>query len=105
HHVVEALTAQVAARIGTDPYADDPLGGDDAPGEEMLLGAADLADIRTELAADPPGPAGIGGRWPVLTPQRLLADLFADADRLASAAPGLTGAERALLLRAPGGWT
>ena len=45
-HVVEALTTQVAEAIGTDPFADDPLGGDDAPGDPMLLDAADLADIR-----------------------------------------------------------
>src|SRR5260370_28122601 len=44
--------------------------------------------------------------WPTLTPQRLLADLFASPGRLAAAAPGLTAAERACLLRDPAGdWT
>jgi hypothetical protein len=43
--------------------------------------------------------------WPVLTPQRLLEWLFADPARLASAAPALAAAERAALLREPGGWS
>jgi DNA helicase IV len=44
--------------------------------------------------------------WPALTPEQLLDELFADADRLAEAAPQLTAAERNLLRRAPGqGWT
>jgi DNA helicase IV len=104
-HVTEALTAQVADAIGTDPYADDPLGGDDAPGDPMLLGAADLADIRDDLEADPGVQAALDWLWPILTPQQLLADLFADAEAIASAAPDLTDAERSALLRAPGGWT
>ena len=50
--------------------------------------------------------AAIGGLWPVLTPQRLLAELFASDQRLASAAPGLSEPERALLRREAGsGWT
>jgi DNA helicase IV len=105
HHVLEALTAQVAEAIGTDPFADDPLGGDDAPGDPMLLGTADLADIRADLADHPAVQATLDWLWPILTPQQLLADLFADAEAIASAAPELTEAERALLLRAPGGWT
>ena len=32
-------------------------------------------------------------------------ELFADPARLAAAAPGLTAAERAALLREPGGWS
>jgi DNA helicase IV len=43
--------------------------------------------------------------WPVLTPQVLLEELFADPARLAAAAPALTAAERAALLREPGGWS
>ncbi len=104
-HVIEALTTQVAEAIGTDPYADDPLGGGDAPGDPMLLGAADLADIEAELEADPGVQAALDWLWPVLTPQQVLADLFADAEAIASAAPHLGEAERASLLRAPGGWT
>ena len=43
--------------------------------------------------------------WPLLTPQRLLEELFADPARLAVAAPGLSAAERAALRREPGGWS
>ncbi|MEH1012944.1 AAA family ATPase [Micromonospora sp. CPCC 206060] len=92
--IVHALAAQVAERIGADP-----LGG------ENLLDEADLAEIRRELAAEPEVRATLDELWPVLTPQQLLADLYADTDRIAAAAPRLTDAERALLHRQPGGWT
>ncbi len=104
--LLDALADQVATAIGTDPYAFDPLGADDAPGDEMLLGAADMADIRRDLSAEPQVQAGIDDLWPVLTPQRLLTDLFASADRIAAAAPDLTEEERRLLLRPlDAGWT
>jgi len=104
--VVAALAGQVAERIGTDPFAFDPLGGDDAPGEENLLDPADVADIERELRAEPAVQAVLDDLWPRLTPQRLLTDLFADPVRLASAAPQFTVDERRLLCRDPGGgWT
>jgi DNA helicase IV len=104
--ILDALVEQVAERIGTDPYADDPLGENDAPGDPNLLGAADLADIKRDLTADPGVQAALEWLWPTLSPERLLADLFADADRIARAAPDLTEAERHALLRDPvGGWT
>ncbi|HET8682576.1 MAG TPA: helicase [Micromonosporaceae bacterium] len=103
--VLDALVEQVAERVGLDPYWDDPLGGGDAPGDPNLLNAADLADIRADLAAEPAVQAVIARLWPVLTPQRLLAGLLASAGALASAAPQLTTAERDLLRRDPeGGW-
>jgi DNA helicase IV len=78
----------------------------DAEGEQRsLLDDADRADLRRELAAAPGVRAAIDDLWPALTPQRLLKDLFADPERLASAAAGLTEAERGLLRRAPGGWS
>ncbi|ASW57569.1 helicase [Plantactinospora sp. KBS50] len=97
--IVHALAAQLAERIGTDPYADDPLGGDDAPGDPQLLGEADLAELRRELGANPAVRAALDELWPVLTPQRLVADLLGSAERLATAAPQLSAAERELLLR------
>jgi DNA helicase IV len=104
--IIEALSGQVAELIGTDPYFDDPLGGDDAPGDPNLLGAADLADIRGELREDPEVRAALDWLWPMLTPQRLLTDLFAGDERIASAAPQLSEAERRLLRRDPDGdWT
>jgi len=93
--IVDALTRQAAARIGENVL-----------GEENLLSRADVDEMRRELRADPGVRALIENLWPVLTPQRLLAELFASADRLASAAPRLTRAERAALLRPrDGAWT
>lgn len=92
--IVHALADQVAERIGADP-----LGGDN------LLDEADRAEIRRELREESEVQAALDRLWPVLTPQRLLADLYADPDRIATAAPMLTDDERALLHREPGGWT
>ncbi|WP_433289190.1 HelD family protein [Micromonospora sp. CA-244673] len=92
--IVHALADQVAERIGADP-----LGG------ENLLSEADRAEIRRELRDEPEIRAALDELWPVLTPQRLLADLFASPERIAAAAPMLTGEERAALHREPGGWT
>jgi DNA helicase IV len=64
-----------------------------------------LAYLRRELRADPGVRAVLDGLWPALTPQRLLEELFADPERLATAAPALTAQERAALLREPGGWS
>ncbi|MDG4831623.1 AAA family ATPase [Solwaraspora sp. WMMD1047] len=91
--IVHALAGQVADRIGADP-----LGG------ENLLDEADLAEIRRELRAEPEVRAALDRLWPRLTPQRLLADLFRDEDRIAAATPDLTDEQRRLLRREPGGW-
>ena len=76
-------------------------------GEANLLGQADLEDMRQELRSDPAVRALIEELWPVLTPQRLLADLFSSPDRLAVAAGRkLTADERAALRRDPdSAWT
>jgi DNA helicase IV len=93
--VITALTRQVAGRLGADV-----LGGGN------LLDQADLDDLRQELRGDPGVRAAIDALWPVLTPQRLLADLFSSARALDSAAPSLAMQERALLLRdAAAPWT
>ena len=89
--IVHALADQVAERIGADP-----LGG------ENLLSEADRAEIRRELREEPEIRAALDELWPVLTPQRLLADLYASPERIAAAAPMLTDAERAALHREPG---
>ncbi len=100
--VIHALARQFAEKVGHDPFAEDALGGDDAPGEGALLfDEADLAEVRRELRANLDVRAALDTLWPILTPQRLVGDLFADAGRLASAAPRLTGEERALLLHDP----
>ncbi|GAA1664012.1 AAA family ATPase [Fodinicola feengrottensis] len=104
--VLATLVAQVAERIGTDPYWDDPLGGNDAPGTPNVLDTDDLADIRADLSTEPAVQAVIDDLWPPLEPERFLADFYASADALESAAPQFSAAERALLLRtADGGWS
>ncbi|MBB4698103.1 DNA helicase IV [Actinoplanes abujensis] len=85
---IHALSLEIAERIGADP-----LGGDN------LLSAADLAETRRELREDIDVQQLLFDFWPVLTPRRVLRELLSDPDRLASAAAGLTAAERALLLR------
>src|SRR6185437_3166454 len=65
----------------------------------------DLAEVRRELRADRGVRARLDDLWPLLTPQRLLEELFADPARIARAAPGLTAGERAALRREPGGWS
>ena len=87
----EAIEADLAA------IPEIPGGSDD----EQLH----LADIRRELWADPNVRVQLDDLWPALTPQRLLEELFASPARLAAAAPGLTAAERAALVRAPGAWS
>jgi DNA helicase IV len=101
--LIDALARQYADKLGTDPYADDPLGSDDAPGAgSNLLGEEIVDDVRGELAGDAEVLRTLDELWPVLTPQWLLADLFADEDLIASAAAvaGLTDTEERLLFRA-----
>jgi len=93
--VTDALTKQLIARVGANVV-----------GEQNLLGQADREDIRREVRGDPAVRALIGRLWPVLTPQRLIADLFSSPGRLAAAASRLTEDERACLLRGPDSdWT
>jgi len=92
---IHALSLQIAERIGADP-----LGG------ENLLEEADLAETRRELREDEDVQLALYEFWPVLTPRRVLRDLLSSPERLATAAPDLTEAERALLLRERrSGWT
>jgi len=93
--LIEALARKVADRIGYDV-----LGGGN------LLGEEDMAAIRQELRETREVRTTLEEFWPVLTPQRLLSDLFGSKERLESAAPELDPADRDALLREPGGgWT
>jgi DNA helicase IV len=93
--IIDALTRQLTARLGANVL-----------GEDNLLDPGDVDDLRRELRRDPEVRALIERLWPVLTPQRLLADLLASPDRLAAAAPKLSSAERAALVREPDSdWT
>ncbi len=69
---------------------------DDDNRKDLVSELRDSRDVRRELNL----------AWMPLTPERLLADLFADPARLSAAAPQLSDAERALLHRERGTpWT
>ncbi|MGW8796141.1 HelD family protein [Streptomyces sp. NPDC055775] len=82
------------------------LGEEDSAAAQERTEAQDIADVQRMLATDADVRAALDALWPPLTAQQLLTDLYGDRARLASAAHGLTRAERELLYRAPGGgWT
>ncbi len=89
--IVDSLVGQVAERLGR---------GADG---ELLATADDLATIRQDLQQHDGLRAAVAGLWPVLTPQRLIAELLGSAERIDFAAGGLPPADRALLMRADGG--
>ncbi|MYT72505.1 MULTISPECIES: AAA family ATPase [unclassified Streptomyces] len=66
-HVLDALTAQLAERIGADPY-----------GGPNFLGADDLAQLGKGVAASADVHAAIADLWPKLTPEEFVADFLAD---------------------------
>ncbi|GAA3419455.1 hypothetical protein GCM10018952_58980 [Streptosporangium vulgare] len=86
--ISRALAERYAERVGTDPYDGERLLDDDQ-----------VESIRREMLTDEAVRAALDELWPDLTPQRLLTDLFGSRDRIASAAPGFTPEDRALLLR------
>ncbi|MFE3599217.1 HelD family protein [Streptomyces sp. NPDC059142] len=69
--IIDALTAQLAERIGADP-----LGGDN------LLEPADVAQLSKEIATSRDVQAAIDALWPSLTPERFVADVLAAPVRL-----------------------
>jgi DNA helicase IV len=82
-HLLNTLTELYAERVGTDPYDGS-----------SLLDAADITQIRDELAENPEVWAAIDRLWPVLTPQRLVADFLA-------APEGYVSEEDAAAIRRP----
>ena len=93
--IINALTRQLAAKIGTDVRTGNGL-----------LDQQDLLDLRRELRSDRAVRAAISRLWPVLTPEQLIGDLLSDRARLAAAAPGMSAADRAALHREAGApWT
>ncbi len=71
------------------------------------LDPEDVPYARARLWDEPPVRAALDALWPFLTPQRLVAGLLAEEGALRRAAPGLSAAERAALLRRgqPDAWT
>jgi DNA helicase IV len=108
--IVAVLATKVSERLGDDPFVEvtrAAFAGEDV-GEigDNVLDEADVAEIRRALAREPEVLAVCDWLWPLLTPQQVVAGLYASPQRLAAAAPKLTGPERAALRREPhGGWT
>ncbi|MEW2612677.1 ATP-dependent DNA helicase [Streptomyces sp. NPDC047880] len=65
-HILNALTDLYAERIGTDPFDGS-----------SLLDPSDITQIRDDLAENPEVRAAVDQLWPLLTPQRLVADFLA----------------------------
>ncbi|MGZ0153316.1 HelD family protein [Kribbella sp. WER1] len=80
--ILQTLTNQVVQRIG-----------------KQYVGDTDIEDIQQELFDDDQVLELLDRLWPELTPQLLVSVLFSSDDRLATAAPYLTGAERSAVLR------
>ncbi|WP_163511472.1 HelD family protein [Fodinicola acaciae] len=98
HNVARANFARQIIRALGDQFA-RKLG-------DKFLQRGDMDDIRGELRDDPSVIAAIDHLWPMLTPERLLTDLYASDQRLVAAAPRFSPADRALLRREPGSpWT
>jgi DNA helicase IV len=101
---IEAEVAEVLAEA-REAIEADLAALPEIPGAADDDGQPDLAELRRELWADAGVRSLLDDLWPALTPQRLLEELFADPALLAAAAPALTAAECATLLRGPGDWS
>ncbi|GAA4899868.1 AAA family ATPase [Streptomyces coeruleoprunus] len=86
--VIDALTAQLADRLGADP-----LGGPN------LLDPSDIAQLGKEIAASAEVHAAIDELWPTLTAQQLVARFLADPYGY------LPDGEAEFVRRASGPWT
>ncbi|MFF4407756.1 HelD family protein [Streptomyces sp. NPDC001404] len=85
--VIDALTAQLADRLGADPY-----------GGPNLLGPDDVAQLGKAVAASAEVHAAVDELWPALTPQQLVADFLEEPVHLPEA-------DAAAIRRAGGAWT
>lgn len=94
--LLDGLSAQAVAKIGAGWLT----------ARDTVVRAELSADARAELAAHAVVRAAVNRLWPNLTPQRLLAELFASPDRVAAATAALPEPDRALLWREDGAaWT
>ncbi|MEU0990102.1 UvrD-helicase domain-containing protein [Streptomyces sp. NPDC005953] len=86
--IIDALTEQLADRLGADPY-----------GGPNLLGPDDLAQLGKEIATSAEVHRAIDLLWPALSPYELVADFLAE--------PGahLLPEEAELIRRTGGDWT
>src|SRR5580704_7901264 len=83
------------------------LAAAEAAALDRPLDPEDLPYTRARLWDEAPVRAALDALWPFLTPQRLVAGLLAEEGALRRAAPELSSAERAVVLRpdAPDAWT
>ncbi|MFG2227308.1 HelD family protein [Streptomyces sp. NPDC048644] len=86
-HIIDALTAQLAERIGADPF-----------GGPNLLGPDDIAQLGKEIATSREVHAAVDELWPQLTPQEFVADFLAEPVHLDDGSAGL-------IRRQGGAWT
>lgn len=114
NEVIEALTVRAVARIGAgwlhpeqpDPIAEQVIEEFGEPTEDDNLAENLTADVRAELSGSQALADALDRLWPMLTPQRLLADLLGSRERLETAAAALPPADRDALYRADGSaWT
>ncbi|MFE3070100.1 HelD family protein [Streptomyces sp. NPDC059247] len=85
--VLDALAAQLADRIGADPY-----------GGPNFLGPDDIALLAKGIAANPDVHRAIEELWPALTPEEFLTGYLADPTHL-------PGADAGAIWRDGGPWT
>jgi DNA helicase IV len=104
HNEARPAAARAVVDLVARKYADKL--GENVLGGANLLGEADHAALRREVAAEPAVHRLVDRLWPRLTAEGLLAGLFASPERLAAASPGWSDADRALLHRpASAPWT
>ncbi|NLD85341.1 MAG: AAA family ATPase [Actinomycetales bacterium] len=108
--VVDALTDQYVSAL-TDPvgHAEDaawaPQGdglGDLGDPDRPLLDAGDRAALRAEVEGSHEVLDAIDAWWPVLRPERLLAELLSSRERIAEAAGDYVAEDQAALFREDG---
>jgi DNA helicase IV len=114
HHVIEMLTTRAVAQIGAgwlhpeqpDAIAEEVIDQFGEPIEDDGLAEHLTENVRAELAGSAALADALDLLWPMLTPQRLLADLLSSPERLEVAAAGLPPADRDTLYREAGAaWT
>jgi len=100
---IEAEAAELLGGADLDAAARSDLAGLGFAEEPEPANAytETAVDLRAIAATDPGVAAACELLWPALTAQRLLGELFASPDRLASAAAGLLSAEEQALLVRP----
>ncbi|UQA98145.1 HelD family protein [Streptomyces halobius] len=98
--IIDALTEQLADRIGADPYGDGgpPCSSEAENSGANLLGPDDIAQIGKAIATSPEVHDVIEELWPSLTPQQLVADFLADPVHLPDA-------DADVIRRTDGDWT